>query len=319
MYNIFRLYNQNKRKFWVTIIAIIISLLVIWRFLFLFSNNNNSNKENLTNISQDYNLNSISLSSQKSATTGKKTSISKEKISIIDEFVTYCNSGKIQEAYNLVSNECKEEMYQNINIFNEMYYNPIFSKGKKNAKIENWHDDIYIIDFVDDYLATGRFDDSNNIRDYITIIIDSENNYKLNINKYIGRKELNNTGKSAYLEIKAIRKDIYMDYEKYLFEVKNEANHQVCIGTVEDENNISYLIDKNNIKYNAIASDLSNTDLILYEKQTKTLQIKYYNQYSSTRKIQRVDFPRIYLNYQSYLNYNNKNNYTEYGNIQINI
>ena len=233
--------------------------------------------------------------------------------------MTFCKSAKIQEAYNLLSNECKEEMYSNINIFAETYYNPIFKERKRNVNIENWYGDIYKIDYTEDYLSTGRYDDSNTIRDYITVVVDSENKYKLNINKYIGRTEYNKTGKTGDFQVKIIRKDSYMEYEKYLFEVKNMYDHKVLIGRIEDEENVSYLVDKNKIKYKAVVSELSEADLLLYEKQIKTIQIKYYNQFSSTRSIRELVFPNIYLNYQYYEDLYDKNNYSEFGNIKINI
>ena len=173
--------------------------------------------------------------------------------------------------------------------------------------------------YTEDYLSTGRYDDTNTIRDYITVVVDSENKYKLNINKYIGRKECNKTGKTGDFQVKIIRKDSYMEYEKYLIEVKNMYDHKVLIGKIEDEENVSYLVDKNKIKYKAVVSELSEADLLVYEKQTKTIQIKYYNQFSSTRSIRELVFPNIYLNYQYYEDLYDKNNYSEYGNIKINI
>ena len=319
MYNLRSWYNQNRTKIWRYIIFGIIVILVLWRGIYTFSENNSRTTVNTDSYIGQENLNSIYVSSGKSVLTGNSISKSNDKIKAIDEFMTFCKSSKIQEAYNLLSNECKEEMYSNINIFAETYYNPIFKERKRNVNIENWYGDIYKIDYTEDYLSTGRYDDTNTIRDYITVVVDSENKYKLNINKYIGRKECNKTGKTGDFQVKIIRKDSYMEYEKYLIEVKNMYDHKVLIGKIEDEENVSYLVDKNKIKYKAVVSELSEADLLVYEKQTKTIQIKYYNQFSSTRSIRELVFPNIYLNYQYYEDLYDKNNYSEYGNIKINI
>ena len=317
--NIISWYNQNRTKVWVYIIAAIVVLLLLWRFSYTINNNKIEIQETNIPYKNEDNLNSIVLSSEKSAITGSSYSINKEKITVIDSFISYCNSANIQAAYNLLSNECKEEMYNDLKSFEVTYYKPIFSKGNRNVNIENWFGDTYKVDYTEDYLSMGRYSESNNIRDYITIVTDSDNNSKLNINKYIGRTELDKIGKTGDLEVKVTRKDSYMDYEKYTFVLKNGYNHKVLIGKIEDDENVSYLVDKNNIKYNAIVSKLSEADLLLYEKQTKTIQINYYNQYSSTRRINRVEFPRIYLNYQAYLNNQNNNIYSEYGSIQIEV
>lgn len=315
MHNLISWYNKNRKRIWIYIITIILIFLISRRLVFMLGKRDNIANNNVLeeNISND--LDSISLSSQKSAITGQNTNISKEGITVIDNFVSYCNSGNLQQAYGLISTECKEEMFPNINRFQEIYYKPIFLNGNRTVKIENWNGDIYLVDYAEDALSSGIYSSENNIRDYITICKDSENNYKLNINKYIGRTELNKTSQVDNLQVKILRKDEYMDYEKYTFEIKNGLNNKVLIANVDDYENVSYLLDKNNIKYDAIATELSEVQLTILEKQTKTIQIRYYNPYSSTRIIKRLVFPKIFLNFDLYKTFQNKDIYRDYQNI----
>ena len=95
-----------------------------------------------------------------------------------------------------------------------------------------------------------------------------------------------------------MRKDSYMDYEIYTFDVKNDSENKVYLGNVQDYENVSYLIDKNEVKYNACVYEIPQTLLEVYGKQTKTIQIKYLNEYSSNRKIDKLVFPKIYLTYE---------------------
>ena len=319
MYNLISWYNQNRKKIWITVLTAIGVFFIIWRLMYIWNDNNQATIPQVTQQDTSSNLNSISLSSQKSAITGQNTNINKEGITVIDNFVSYCNSGNIQQAYNLLSNECKEEMFSNINSFQEIYYKPVFANGKRTTKIENWYGNIYIVDYSEDALSTGIYSTENNVRDYITICKDKENNYKLNINKYIGRTELNKTSQTSNFMIKVLRKDSYMDYEKYTFEIKNESKNEVLIANKYDDENVSYLVDKNNIKYHAVATELTETQLNFADNQTKTIQIKYYNPYSSTKNIQKLVFPKIYFKYQAYKAYQNKNNYKEYGIIYIDL
>lgn len=320
MYNIKRWYNQNTRKIWITVITIIGVFLLGSRIMSLFNkstqNDSNTNIQVHQNID---NLNSITLSSQKSAVTGQNTSINKDGITIIDNFITFCNSGNVQAAYDLLSNECKEEVFQNINRFQEIYYKSVFGNGKRNVKIENWSGDIYVVDFIEDAIATGRYSSENNIRDYITIVKDSDNGYKLNINSYIGRTKLNTTTQTGDLQITITKKEAYMDYEKYYFELKNSSEHEILIGKIEDDENVSYLVDKNDLKYNAVVNELTESQLTLLGEQTKNLVIKYFNPYGSTKIIKGLVFPKIYLNYEAYKAYKNKVNYTDYANVYINL
>lgn len=74
-------------------------------------------------------------------------------------------------------------------------------------------------------------------------------------------------------------------------------------------------MDKNNLKYNAYVHELSDTQMEVLGKQTKRITIKYFSEYSSTKQLKSLVFPKVYLNYELYNNFENKNNYTDYTNI----
>ena len=321
MYNLIRWYNQNRRKFWTIVLAVIAVILLGWRLMYLNSNRDLNNNRNINQNSQvdTSNLNSITLYSDESAITGEKITIDQSGIEVIDNFVSFCNSGNFQEAYNLLSKECKEQLYSELNDFQQAYYIPIFKSGKRNATIVNWNDNIYRVDFNEDALSTGRYNVDNTIQDYITIVNDEEGNKKLNINGYIGRVTYDKLIAERSIEVKLLRKDMYMDYEIYTFDVKNNSGDTTLLGRVDDTENVSYLVDKNGLKYNAYVHEIPQTLLEVLGKQQKTIQIKYFSEYSSKREIKNLVFPKIYLNYHSYANYENKNNYVGYANITFEL
>ena len=317
MNNLISWYNQNRKGFWGIIVAAFVIILIAWRLMYIVSNRTINDNTNLSQTSQvdTSNLNSITLSSDKSAITGKRTTIDKSDIETIDKFFSFCNSGNIKEAYNLISNECKEEMFSEIKIFQEVYINPVFGNGKRNISVENWTGKIYMVTLYEDFLATGRYSDNNNLQDYVTVVKDNEGNTKLNINNYVGRKKYDKIATSEGIEIKLLKNDVYMDYEKYTFEIKNNSNYTALLGNIQDEENVSYLVDKNNLKYNAYIHELSYPQMEILGKQVKTITIKYFSEYSSTKRLKSLVFPKVYLNYELYNNFENKNNYTKYGTI----
>lgn len=319
MYKLISWYNQNRRKFWRIVVTIFIVILIAWRLMYTTTNRNTGREISQSPKVDTSNLNSITLESDKSAITGKRTTIDQSGIEVIDKFVSFCNSGNIQEAYNLLSNECKEQMYPEIKAFQEAYYNSVFGNTKRNASIENWNGNIYKVDFNEDALSTGRYNVANTIQDYITIVNDEEGNKKLNINGYIGRTTYDKTSTERSLEIKLLKKDSYMDYEIYTLNVKNNSSDTTLLGKVEDEDNVSYLVDENELKYNAYVHEIPETLLEMLGKQEKTIQIKYFNEYSSTRVIKKLVFPKIYLHSESYANYENKNNYLGYASITFEL
>lgn len=319
MYKLISWYNQNRRKFWRIVVTIFIVILIAWRLMYTTTNRNTGREISQSPKVDTSNLNSITLESDKSAITGKRTTIDQSGIEVIDKFVSFCNSGNIQEAYNILSNECKEQMYSEIKSFQEAYFNPIFGNGKRNASIENWNENIYKVDFHEDALSTGRYNVENTLQDYITIVNDKDGNKKLNINGYIGRTTYDKTKNSNDLEIKLLRRDTYMDYETYTFEIRNNSNYTVLLGNIQDEENVSYLVDKNNLKYNAYVHELSEPQMEILEKQVKNITIKYFSEYSSVKKIKSLVFPKVNLNYELYKLLENKNNYSNYVNISFEL
>lgn len=73
----------------------------------------------------------------------------------ISEFIDYCNEGKIQEAYTMLSDKCKEEKYSTIEEFKKMYVNKIFSINICKYEIIK-ENDIYVITLTQDMLITGK-------------------------------------------------------------------------------------------------------------------------------------------------------------------
>ena len=304
MGKLLRLYNQNRRAFWLGIITIGFIALIIWRLVFLvFSNElqKDEYKDDIQISNDEYN--SIYLESTKSAITGRTTTIDQESVSTIDQFFSYCNSKNIQEAYNLVSDECKEVMFTDINLFNTAYCAPLFNNGKRSIKIENWYGNIFRVEINEDSLSTGRVSNNNTNVDYITTVKGTDGNIKLNINSYIGRTNLNKSVSSNGIDITIVKKDEYMDYETYTFEVKNNTENSIILGNIQDDENVSYLIDKNNLKFNAYVYELAQPQLEVFGNQNKQVTIKYFNEHGSTKVIKSLVFPRIYLNYEEYKKY----------------
>lgn len=295
MYRFLSWYNQNRRKIWVTIIAVVIIWLIAFRVFNMINGSMKNSESRNTEVDLSL-LNSVTTTTQRSAVSGNEVPDLKESLTIIDDFVSCCNSGKIEEAYNLLSDECKEKMYENIDKFKNNYYNQIFGKGKRNATVTNWVGDIYKVNFAEDALSTGKSSAENKLQDYITIVLDSQNNRKLNINGYIRTVELNKTAKYEKISVKAIKKDVYFDYEIYTIEIENNSESNVRLGDIS-ETEFSYLTDKKDFKYNANINLLAEADVKCVSNFTKTVQIMYLNQYSSDREIKSLTFPYFAIEY----------------------
>ena len=325
MNGIIRWYNQNRKQVWKVIGIFAVIIIVIQLIQGITVKNENKKLENVLNSGKnEIKTNTIIINDEKSTITGSKLSNSQKKVlTVIDEFVEYCNNKQVSEAYNILSEDCKNQIYSSENIFQEKYLNKIFDGSVRNILAENWVGNIYKVKFREDALSTGIYDTDNVIQDYITGTKDENGDIRLNINGYIGKYEINKQDEKNNIKITVIEKHQYMDYETYVFEIKNNSNNTILLNDIQNEDlynqNAMYLEDKNNIQYNSYTHELSEGQLKILSRETRKISIKYHNKYSSNKKIENIVFSKIILDYNEYLKTENTSDYTNYGIIQIDL
>lgn len=215
---------------------------------------------------------------------------------VLDEFFEFCNKKDVESAYNLLTDECKELVYPNIESFKKLYYNPIFNGKQKIYYAQSWimvgSTYTYEVTIMNDYLSTGK-KDGDVIKDYYTVMTVGDSR-KINIGEYTGRKVINRETKKKDITVKINYVDRYMDYEIYNITFENNSNSTVYIDTKEKKDTI-YLKDENDLKYYAYMYEINSDDLKLYPKNKKNINIKFNKLYSgsSNRKIRKIIFSNI--------------------------
>lgn len=300
MNRLVRWYNQNTKTIWkvIGIIALIIIIIQLVNYWVKTDNEKTlqeANQVQSTNNTKDYN--SISVEENASTISGDELSINQlSQIDIIDKFVEYCNNQQIEDAYNMLSDECKEEMYPEQSIFEETYYNEIFLNNKRNVNVENWISNIYVVDYNEDYLATGKVSKENSKQDYITVVEYDDETYKLNINNYVGRKEINKANEKNGIKIEVLEVNTYMEYETYKIRIQNNSQNTIKLDDGQEIKGM-YIKDDNGMLYGAYTHEISEVDLVVSPRETKEIEIKYYSRYGSEKDITSLGFARIVLNY----------------------
>lgn len=291
MKQLIRYYRQNKRKIWETILIISFTLVVIY----MFFKEENKNSESNHPIKTELNQNTSKLTSNKSAVTGEIIPIQnqKDKVEVIDQFLTYCNEGNIEKAYELLTDECKEQMYKTIDIFQKEYCVPNFENGKKSCSVENWVGDTYKIRIVDDILSQGKSNDGYVKQDYITVIWKQDQS-KLNINQYIGKNVIKKETENDNLKVEVIENNQYMDYETYTIKVTNKSESEIILDTMSNTKTL-YLRDENGKKYSACTNELTESMLQIEAGHSKTITIKFYSKYVATKKIEAIIFSDLII------------------------
>lgn len=317
MYKLIRFYNQNRRRFW-TIILIIVFIICIIQLLNYFTKVNKEQQRNQNITVIESNTNNQGVVSDKSVVSGQSVSSTKLKkdTDVINEFVKYCNDGNINSAYNLLTEECKEEMFPTVEDFNSIYYSNLFDSYKTHT-IENWVGNTYKINFTGDILSTGDLSSNKSKQDYITVVKEDGEN-KLNINSFIERKKIDKQVEVNKIIIKVEKVDVYMDSSVYTVCVKNNSYRTIMLDSFTNIDTM-YIEDSKGVKYSAYTHEIAKEKLNLGVSQEKKIDIKYYSKFSSTKDITKMVFSNVISDYERYDSLRDKSKYGNYLKIEINI
>lgn len=321
MYNIIRFYNQNRKKLLkiILIIVFVIALIQLLNYLVKVNQENVESKNIIENALERTNTAKDALISNKSIISD--TNVSEKnmetEINIIDDFINYCNNKDINNAYNLLTEECKELMYPTVEDFYKSYYSITFNNENKTYTIENWSGNTYQVMITEDILLTGKVNNSITRQDYMTII-SKDGEKRLNINSYIGRKKINKITTKNYIEFVILNKDIYMDYEVYNFKVTNNSNNKILLDNCQNTKSV-YLLDGKDVKYYFYNNEIIENRFIIESSYTNNLNIKFNRSYSPSRSVEKMVFSNVILNYDEYNKLDDKTNYKDVYKLEVGI
>ena len=295
MNRFFRWYRNHKVIFLIGVLATILGILLIKTYI----------KEEREIINEDdvqeyISYNESTVKSTESAITYKEveSNVLETANKTIDKFITLLNENNYVEAYNLLSKDCKSELYPDIDDFKVNYYDENF-KTYKSYTMQNWFNNTYKIEYRESLLDNGGIKTESFIRDYITVVLE-KNEYKLNINNFIGIEEINKKIENQGVEIEIINKSVYMNYEIYKISVKNNLSQKINLCNLQEIDNI-YLLDDKNIRYYAYLNELTEAEIQIPGKIKTNLNIKFITNYTEGKRIQKIIFQKIFL--QSEENY----------------
>ncbi len=308
MYRIFSILNKNKLIICLSIFVIII-ILIVMKSLNEISANQNENKTETQNI-VDTNI-SYAIISQTNIEQEEATELSK----IIEEFVNYCNNNQIEQAYNMISEQCKTLLFPTVEEFRERYYNNIFN-DKKNYEIQLWDNRenyyIYRIDYVEDILSTGNAN-AKKIVDYYTV--DATTN-TLNINGFIKNIAINKVSEKNNVEITVLSKDIFIDYEVLNIKVKNDTANSILLDSGESTDSM-YIENEKGLKFISYSHELIYENLRI--KSEKELSIKFNKKYGLNDYSEKLVLSDIILNNEEYEQSQNKQEFNNRMSMEINL
>lgn len=290
-----RFYNQNRKSIWMSILVSLMLMLLIQTLNNFAKEKRKSSSTSATTYSAINEKKNYAVITQDTVDENKGLYITQT----IENFLTYCNLGETEKAYNMLSQDCKNYLYKTQKEFEEKYYNNYF-KTKRTYQYQAWiieaNKYVYRIELGDDLLATGNIN-SKKIEDFFTVTY-QEGTYKLNINRYIGHEEINKETKQNNLKIKILSKDVFLEEERYNFRIENYSKNTILLDN--KKNNQSVLLkEDDNLQYVAQMHEFIEQDLIIYPRIPKEITMKFSRGYNQSNVETTIEFKNIILNYKT--------------------
>ena len=218
----------------------------------------------------------------------------------------------------MLSTDCKEEMFPVLEKFKNDYINLVFNTAK-TYDIKLWMSgkySIYKISIYENALATGVV--NNNAIDSYYTVVEENNDYKININNFIAKEELNTENSNDYVRINVISRKIYIDYEEYEIKITNNTQKTILMDGYR-KNNSMYLQDSVGGKKTAYTNEIPERLLIINPLLSITRTIKFNKSYTEKISSKGITFEDIILDYDEYKKQENKQEYSNVSNINVGV
>lgn len=216
---------------------------------------------------------------------------------LIDTYFNYCNTKQYEQAYNMLSQDCKDTYFQTLDDF-KSYINYIFGEDKIYT-IQNYSNDdgvyIYQIRIMEDILKTGLTgqEDLSYYQERI-VITEKDGNLELAVRDYIGKEDLNSVYEDDYIKIWLDDKQVGYETETYTIRIRNKTENIVVMQDWSEDYEVYLQVGTERRR---ITNDNLNIVINPAETQTYELEfIKFYDE-ADTASALRFDAVRILKSY----------------------
>lgn len=222
---------------------------------------------------------------------------------LIARFVENCNKKDYESAYNMLSEECRNKIYPDIENF-KTYVDYVFD-GDKMHHIQNFSNQgntyVYKVTIMENILATGLNNEEE--MEYYQekyVITEEKGNLKLSIREYIGTDELTYMYEDDYMKIKIESVDKNYDYITYNFSIANKSDKAIVYADYTSDAEVA--LDTSEGMKRCINEVLK--PIIVDIGETRTYSLKYRIYFDEATKINGLVFNniRIYDNKETYEN-----------------
>ena len=301
----FRVLNNFKDERKIIIILAVIVILIISLIKIINNNIKNQNINSSSSINTTTAINASINNNFINTNNTNTTNGNYQEYSIttpydcLNIFIYYCNNNQPDKAYNMLTDDCKNLLYNTKEKFYQNYYKRIFAGSEKQVSyIKNKYDEnVYKLTVKEDPLSTGNIDESNNIVDTVTVVNDN-GTYKINVSDFIKKETFNINKSNSYIDVFILEKTIYTDYELYKIKVKNKTKADIVLSEMNSKTDIS-IQDRNEDNYYIDNDDYIQEQVMIASGNEKILNLKINKVYNNKDTIKMI-FSKIRIINKAY-------------------
>ena len=210
---------------------------------------------------------------------------------LIDDFVEYCNNKDYSNAYSLVSDDCKENVFNNEEEKFKLYVDEVFPE-EKIYSIQSYSktDDFYIynVKFLNNILASGLTNEDFKYYEEKYAISGDKNNLKLTVGNYMGKEELRSVSEDDYVKIRVTEKRMFYSKELYKVKITNKTDNIMVIADGTEAEEIVLTIGNDNRgMYN------SGLYIVLQPGETQEYELYFNKFYDEKNDADGIGFSKI--------------------------
>lgn len=210
---------------------------------------------------------------------------------LIDDYINKCNNKKFPEAFALLTEDCKKNVFEDSEEKFTEYASAIF-KTKKRYSIQNYSNYggkyIYNLKIIDDIIKTGLTGQEYAYYEEKIAIKENGDKLQLCVNDYMDYEELKKVAEDDNIKIRVENRIKYYNYEIYTVRITNKTEKDLVLYDSLAGNELYLEIGNEN----RMPSKVSST-IALIPEETRTFQITFSKYYDEQTEDDSINFNKI--------------------------
>ena len=183
------------------------------------------------------------------------TSIVPEKMQVeyedlIAKYIGHCNANEFDVAFQMLSEECRFEAFNN-DIKEFMEYLVKMMPDKKEYAIQNYSNGmingkqtyVYQVKYYDDVLSSGLTGQEYSFTEEKIAFTEGKYGFpEMSVGNFLYHQDVNRVSENEYLKVDVIDKDVYYSMEEYNIKLTNRTDKTIVIADGTEETELSFAL-----------------------------------------------------------------------------